>query len=166
MTIASFVREPALHVFVALAAEAPSPSLSPSAGVAVQIALIGALAPVILVIVNEIFRRWRSKSTDDPPRDGLLAPVEEVPRHQFDSLLDRIGHLDNVIGDQSKRHEAERQSWRSERGELEREIDRCRDRCSNELDRLRERLSDEIERRSRAEALLSMMQSRGSDGSS
>lgn len=121
---------------------------------AVQIALIGALAPIVLVVVNEIFKRWRGRGAAPEPREGVLSPVEEVPRAQYDALLERIADVDETLA-MERAHRAAETAWFRQRiADLEEDVEQCRERCEREVDRLRDRLTAEVERRAAAEARL------------
>lgn len=173
-----------------LAGEAPPPNLS--GDTAVQVALIGALAPIVAVIVNEIVQRTRRVRTTraaaagEPPAPDegrVLAPMEEVPREQYDALLSRVVALDELAASRERSHESSLASYRerAERaeadedrvrresdGELERlrdryeaELARLRERQEEELGRVRARLEDEMRGRIRAETMLAGFQGGG-----
>jgi hypothetical protein len=140
-------------VWTLLAVEAVTTDpASPEA--AVQIALIGALAPIVLVVVNELFKRWKGRGGEPEPREGVLAPVEEVPRAQYDALLERIADVDETLAMERARYAASDTWHRGRIAELQEDLEQCRERCDREIDRLRDRLTAEVERRAAAEARL------------
>jgi hypothetical protein len=159
MSIASAFGDPTgLAAALTLAADAPA---GPPASVAVQVALIGALAPIFLVVVNELFKRWRAKP--DEPRDSLLAPVEEVPRDQYDKLLEVVADQADQIISLQQALATNQMRFEEERRVAQREKDIERERYEEEGDQLRERLAGEIERRARAEARAELLEQRRRD---
>lgn len=129
-----------LIFLVATAPDLPPP-MPQDPNTAVWVALIGALAPVVYLLANEVLKRIRWGSNTHGT--GMLAPAEEVPRAQYETLLERLAELDNRLQRAHEAHEAERERWRQERCSLE-----------DEGDVLRDRLTAEVERRARAEAKL------------